>query len=160
MLIKQFESLSASEKVLFMHHWREKNPPKMCCEEGCDKPAARNGYSSSGKMTFKKRCSTHDKQHFAKLAGFETVNQWENSFHPYKKFRKDYCENIDGRLGFECTTNIIDPAWQLDVDHISGNPSDNDPSNLQTLCKCCHAIKTRDSRDWETAGRKTYGIAA
>jgi hypothetical protein len=77
----------------------------------------------------------------------------------YKIHRKEHCENIDGRLGFVCTTNIIDPEWQLDADHISGDPSDNRAENIQTLCKCCHAIKTRDSRDYATAGRKTLGVA-
>ena len=76
----------------------------------------------------------------------------------YKIHRKDYCENVDGRLGFTCTTNIVDPEWQLDADHINGDPSINTAENIQTLCKCCHAIKTRDSRDYATAGRKTLGV--
>jgi len=79
------------------------------------------------------------------------MGDWE-----YKVHRKTYCENTDGRLGFTCTTNIIDPEWQLDADHINGNPSDCSAENIQTLCKCCHAIKTRDSRDWETAGRSFF----
>ena len=29
------------------------------------------------------------------------IGGWE-----YKVFRKEYCENIDGRLGFTCTTTI------------------------------------------------------
>jgi hypothetical protein len=75
----------------------------------------------------------------------------------YKIYRKDYCENIDGRLGFVCTTNIIDPGWQLDADHINGDPYSHKTMGadaIQTLCKCCHAIKTRDSRDYATPGRK------
>jgi 5-methylcytosine-specific restriction endonuclease McrA len=28
------------------------------------------------------------------------------------------------------------------VDHIDGNHSNNDPANLQTLCKNCHSLKT------------------
>lgn len=130
-----------------------------CCEHGCDKPRARNGYSKNGTPSFKKRCSAHNKQHFAKLAGFETVNQWENSFHPYKKFRKDYCENTDGRLGFKCTTTITMSAM-LQVDHIDGNPSNNQPENLQTLCACCHVHKTMTNKDYATPGRKSYGLAA
>ena len=31
---------------------------------------------------------------------------------------------------------------QLDVDHIDGNHGNNDPVNLQTLCKNCHSLKT------------------
>lgn len=35
---------------------------------------------------------------------------------------------------------IITPA--TDVDHISGDPSDNSMDNLQPLCHSCHSIKT------------------
>jgi hypothetical protein len=60
----------------------------------------------------------------------------------YKNFRKDYCENIDGRLDYTCTTTIVAPRWQLEVDHIDGNNQNNDESNFQTLCSCCHRYKT------------------
>ena len=78
----------------------------------------------------------------------------------YKIHRKKYCENIDSRLGFKCTTTIIDPEWQLDTDHINGDPSDNRQENLQTFCKCCHSIKTRDSKDYASPGRKSLNLRA
>lgn len=77
-----------------------------------------------------------------------------HTHHPYLKHRKDYCENIDGRLGFKCTTNTF---WlgMLDVDHKNGNPFDNRKKNLQTFCKCCHAYKTHKYKDSRTPGRKS-----
>lgn len=81
------------------------------------------------------------------------LNGWQ-----YKIHRKDYCENVDGRLGFTCTTTIVDPDWQLDGDHIDGNPSNDADSNIQTLCKCCHAIKTRDEKDYLSPGRKVLCV--
>jgi hypothetical protein len=89
----------------------------------------------------------------AEEAGFDSVTDWKNSKHPYRKYRKDYCENLDGRLGFECTTTV---AWNgmLDMDHKNGKPWDNRPENLQTLCKCCHAYKTNIFKDYATIGRK------
>lgn len=36
---------------------------------------------------------------------------------------------------------------QLDIDHIDGNRSNNDPSNLQTLCANCHRLKTKKNKD-------------
>jgi len=33
-------------------------------------------------------------------------------------------------------------APATDVDHISGDPSDNSMANLQSLCHSCHSIKT------------------
>jgi hypothetical protein len=89
------------------------------------------------------------KHHFIKYG----LGGWD-----YRIHRKDFCENIDGRLGFKCTTTIIDPEWQLDTDHINGDPSDNREENLQTFCKCCHAIKTRDSKDYASPGRKSLNL--
>lgn len=81
----------------------------------------------------------------------------------YKIYRKDYCENVDSRLGFKCTTTIIDPEWQLDADHINGDPTSHltiGAAAIQTLCKCCHAIKTKQQRDYMSPGRKVLGMAA
>ena len=86
-----------------------------------------------------------------------SVTELVNARHPYRKYRKTYCENIDGRLGYKCTATI---HWDgmLDVDHINGDPSNNDPKNLQTLCKCCHSYKTNISEDYISPGRKSLGI--
>ena len=89
--------------------------------------------------------------------GYSNYVDYMNSKHPYRKYRKDYCENIDGRFEFTCTTTIVMLA-QLDVDHIDGNARNNKPENLQTLCKCCHTYKTLTEKDYSTPGRKTLGI--
>lgn len=34
-------------------------------------------------------------------------------------------------------------AFSIDMDHIDGNAFNNDPRNLQMLCRSCHAKKTR-----------------
>lgn len=93
----------------------------------------------------------------AKNAGFESHADYINSTHPYRRHRKDYCENTDGRLGFICTTTIMISA-QLEVDHIDGNPTHNDPINLQTLCGCCHTYKTLTNEDYATPGRKKLKV--
>lgn len=103
----------------------------------------------------------------AKKNGFNTITEYKNSIHPYLRYRKDYCENVDGRLGFVCTFTAPTPqqleatgldgtfqGW-LQVDHKDGNHTNNDPSNLQTLCACCHNIKTYQNGDHATPGRKT-----
>lgn len=96
--------------------------------------------------------------HLAQKAGFATIADYKNSTHKYRKFRKPYCENVDGRLGYICNYDIIYQA-QLHVDHINGNPSDNTESNLQTLCANCHIVKTIDSGDNMTPGRKFFSIS-
>lgn len=109
--------------------------------------------TQDGWANWRKWCASCHNDRTAKKNGFNTSSEFTNSKHPYRKYRKDYCENIDSRLGFKCTTTI---AWDgmLDVDHKNGKPDDNRPRNLQTLCKCCHAYKTNVKKDYATPGRK------
>jgi 5-methylcytosine-specific restriction endonuclease McrA len=44
---------------------------------------------------------------------------------------------------------VFDDAKYLHVDHKDNNPSNNDESNLQTLCIPCHLKKTIINKDWE-----------
>jgi cytochrome c553 len=137
--------------------------PRPICE--CGKPVVpiKNFYDKNGKKThvsWRKVCwKCHDKN-TAKKHGLEritqltakrqgkTETQYMNQFHKYLKYRKDYCENKDGRLGHKCDATIV---WegQLQVDHINGIHSDNRPSNLQTLCSNCHDYKTWLFKDRE-----------
>lgn len=93
--------------------------------------------------------------------------------HPYLKHRKDYCENVDGRLGFKCNTVLptmemlkaagietLRPHSFLEVDHINGNSTDNREENCQTLCSSCHKIKGIQNKDHLTKGRKRYKAEA
>jgi 5-methylcytosine-specific restriction endonuclease McrA len=58
---------------------------------------------------------------------------------PYRKHVKSFCESC----GF-----VPQHMCQLDVDHIDGNNSNNDLTNLQTLCANCHRLKTFLNKDW------------
>lgn len=84
--------------------------------------------SSSATLTGKWRCIT--------------VHRTKNDrrLYPYKIYKKEKCE----RCGF-----VPEHSSQLDVDHIDGDNSNNQPSNLQTLCSNCHRIKTYTNKDWE-----------
>ena len=152
----------------------------ICQTPGCGRWALRQRWNKNGTPGWRKWCQEcHDDKTAARYAaktpgaswvktvndvvahknGFNNLTDYLNSKHPYRQHRKNYCENINGSLGlgYNCTTTI---AWEgmLDVDHIDGDPSNNDPSNLQTLCKCCHAHKTNEKRDFRSPGRKAMGI--
>lgn len=98
----------------------------------------------------------------AKNKGYNSISEYLTAKHPYRRYRKTYCENAEGEnagwLGFTCTTSIVHPELQLDVDHIDGNPTNNDSDNLMTLCKCCHSIKSNFCGDYATPGRKTLKV--
>lgn len=55
----------------------------------------------------------------------------------YRSVVGDQCE----KCGF-----IPEHKCQLDVDHIDENHSNNNPSNLQTLCANCHRLKSHLAR--------------
>jgi len=159
---------------------RTPHPPQsefthpICSTTGCTNSRTVNDWHwTSGLPVYKDIClSCHTKkvagkhgftrisQVVAKNAGFDSDTEHKNSTHYDRKHRKDYCENIDGRLkDFVCTTTIPmknGKPWKgvLDTDHIDGNPHNRDPSNYQTLCKVCHAWKTNKEKDYKSAGRK------
>jgi hypothetical protein len=139
-------------------HWIKERHPEAeniwCCSS-ChnEETARRNGVKSAQHLT-------------AQRHGL-TLTAYNHRNHPYLRHRKNYCENVDGRLGFTCTFTAPTPqqleatgldgtfqGW-LQVDHKDGNHTNNDPRNLQTLCACCHNIKTYQNGDHATPGRKT-----
>jgi len=153
-----------------------KMPRPTCTTDGCtaNVAAIRNFYDDKGnkvEVSWRKYCSPcHDKRTAEKYGlktitditarrnGFESTTDYLNSIHRYRRFKKDYCENIDGRLGFTCTTNVV---WtgMLDTDHIAGDPSvDDKEEHFQTLCKCCHYYKGYVNKDFQSPGRKTLGV--
>ena len=139
-------------KICGKHHMQNLNRPKeinprICKVSECYKVGQHLGSyyktgDKKGQPRRRGRCSTHHYEFQATKKGM-SANQWLNSFHSYKKYRKEYCENIDSRLGFKCTTTIIDMYYQLEVDHIDNNHDNNTEGNHQTLCACCHRIKTK-----------------
>ncbi len=51
----------------------------------------------------------------------------------YRKHLKEMCQRCGFKALFPC---------QLDIDHIDDDFTNNDPSNLQTLCANCHRLVT------------------
>lgn len=53
---------------------------------------------------------------------------------PYRAFVLDHCEL--------CPYVSIDPEWHRDIDvhHLDRDDSNNDPTNLQSLCAPCHRL--------------------
>jgi hypothetical protein len=100
-------------------------------------------------------------------AGFTRIADYKNSTHAYRWLLNDvkYCENADGRLGFECPNTrpeLLLPGM-LQVDHIDGNHEHNQPFNLQVICACCHPEKSSRFRDilaWDKKPAPLYAKIA
>ena len=137
----------------------------ICTHHHLDYLAKKNGLETAGQLVkmISKGTATRN--------GFSSIVEYKNSIHPYRKHRKDYCENRDGRLGYICTytpppqeliEEVIESGFysNIQVDHKDGDPSNNDPENLQSLCGCCHDFKSRASGDMVSPGRKSLGLTA
>lgn len=149
--------LQSNSKATGLPIWRKVNGKYMCGKHHSKLIADKRGMKSMAHVIAANAGFENVRDHLdfqAREKGFANYTEYTNSRHPYLRYRKDYCENTDGRLGFTCTTTISMPAV-LQVDHIDGHPENNDPSNLQTLCACCHIHKTLINKDYATPGRKT-----
>lgn len=140
-----------------------KKRPKCEYTEGCTKLAQNQNTTENPRWR-----KTHGKHichscHVKRL--LTLVKKDKSKKKHYTEYRKDCCENQDGRLGFKCT--YVNPSPEqlskldlapdfkgyLQVDHIDGDSSNNNPENLQTLCANCHTIKTNWCKDYATRGR-------
>lgn len=140
-------------KMIHNHKFIELKDRPICPIDGCTASRHHTGkYRKDGTPYFRKVCVKH---HYKKLSSDHnmTVTSFVNSWHPSRRYRDMHCHNIDNRLGDGGCTATITWIGQLTVDHIDGDPNNNDPKNLQTLCRNCHDLKTHLFKDWATPGR-------
>ena len=133
-MTKESVKWNVNDLFIFNEEWEE----QVCEVDGCESLGQHLGrYHANGEIKRRKKCPKHHRSEYGML-------NWD-----YKKYRKNYCENIDGRLGYICTSVILESMCesQLDADHINGDHNDNRKENIQTLCKCCHPIKTKQSKE-------------
>src|SRR5574337_711196 len=93
------------------------NRPK-CINDGCFNPVGYSNTTTTGLKILRTVCSTCHKDK-------------DNVRDGVTLFKKDYCENRDGRLGFACSS-IIHYSGVLELDHIDGDHSNNIHDNVQT----------------------------
>lgn len=120
----------------------EGNQLPICCNDGCNNSVIVRSWRYLSFKHYCNNCNTRMKEGLEPRDGV--------TFH-----KKNYCENIDGRLGFVCP---IDPkfVWQngdLHSDHKDGNHFNNASSNLQTLCSLCHSRKGHSSGDFNSSSK-------
>jgi len=149
-------------KILASLRWKEyysdhESRPK-CSIKGCTNYAHNSGRRKDGSIVWRKNPDDLTHRGYICMEHHE-ARLWE--YKQYRLFKKDYCENEDGRLGFVCPVTVtkkIYPVMSYEVDHIDGNPSNWKQENLQTLCPICHGIKTRLFKDAGTPGRGFFNM--
>ena len=150
--------------------YSNKNPERICCVEGCTK-LGHNVTTTKNKrhgiVRRRKYCAEHYYKDLAERRGAKsfteilarnkgmTITAYRRSNHEYRRHILNFCENIDGRLGYTCTTTIIIDCGMLHADHKNGVPWDHRPTNMQTLCSCCHSYKSHVFKDYASLGRKS-----
>jgi len=108
-----------------------------CANINCNNPTDQKRSGKDGWITWRPFCSTC----------YRTGRGVRENYPPdVIPIKKNYCENIDGRLGSVCQAKDLE-LFQLDLDHIDGNKENVAPENFQTLCKNCHALKTIQQGD-------------
>jgi hypothetical protein len=90
----------------------------------CGKPQTMKGYDKQGRKTYRSQCNS------CREASL--------------KYPRNACE--------QCKTKS-DGKGNIHVDHIDGDRSNNDVSNLQALCVSCHKVKTQE--DWKNKSYST-----
>ncbi len=129
-----------------------------CVNINCDEPRQTIIISDNGIPTYRPDCNNC---HFADI-GY--INPQSGKKYVYAKgvirVKKNHCQNKFGTAqkckGIECRTEHNTdgtlPSKMLDRDHIDGNHNNNIPDNIQTLCKSCHAEKTKLNSDYKSQG--------
>jgi len=109
-----------------------------CINQGCNNDVAVRNWSN---WSFKSECHTCQTNRKKGIVREGIIIH-----------KKEYCENIDGHLGFNCPVPTKE-SWQgfqigcLDLDHIDGNHDNNFIENVRTYCKLCHSRKSIESGD-------------
>lgn len=132
-----------------------KNFRPTCINYGCDEPVTFSRTNVDGTKRWRIHCDHCQKASYGK---------WPHRL-GVLPFKTGSCNNTDGHLGFECMINWNKmPEWSkgmTEVDHIDGDHTNNDISNLDELCPICHKLKGQLSGDYNNQKhshpRVTYG---
>lgn len=113
-----------------------------CINIGCGKPVTYSHKDATGRKRWRVHCSHCQK---ASYGG-----------HPHAlgitSFKTGRCSNADGHLGFACPIDYEKAEWMIgvtEVDHVDGNYFNNNESNLDELCPCCHKQKGKLAGDFD-----------
>jgi|GEM_PF-1312297 hypothetical protein len=121
-----------------------------CVNINCLRDATIRHVNEGGNISWHNMCSRCKRQH-------ESGESLDDGI---TNIRKNVCDNSDGDVRAGPDRDVIQPGWDCPIahkedkshhfilDHIDGDHTNNDPENLQTLCRYCDAEKSKRSGDW------------
>ena len=110
----------------------------ICINYGCDQPCAPRS------NRYRSHCWRCHKAGYKGEGLLEGVTPWKTGI----------CSNVDSHLGFPCPMDYDKAPWATktsttEIDHKDGNRTNNDLSNLEELCQCCHKEKGIQAGDFK-----------
>jgi nitrate/TMAO reductase-like tetraheme cytochrome c subunit len=124
------------------------SPRPKCINTGCNNPVVcskGNEKSDPSERSLRTVCAHCHNASF----GFVNKKGEVTKLKPgVVSFKKLICENVDGHItGKRCTASSL-VGGQLELDHIDGAHINNVQSNVQTVCKNCHSLKSMQAGDF------------
>ena len=107
-----------------------------CINQGCNHPVAFSSIYKNGTRRWRPVCWRCHQASYGKRKLDEGV----------VAVKKEYCENIDGRFGYKCTSYIPYPG-ALEMDHIDGNRENNIESKVVSMP--CQELFDKQSDDFK-----------
>ena len=124
----------------------------LCINYGCGKPVTFTRTKTSGEKRWRVHCSHCQKASYG--------------LHPHAPgvtpFKTGKCSNTDSHLNFKCPVDWTGmPRWHnrrglTDIDHIDGDSTNANHSNLDELCPICHRIKTHVKNENDNTKKTRY----
>jgi hypothetical protein len=115
----------------------------ICINHGCEEDVTYSRKDTLGNPRWRIHCGHCQAASYGKWPHRAGVT-------PYKT---GTCSNKDGHLGFDCMVKWTKvPGWakgMTEIDHVDGDCTNNDPSNLDELCPLCHKLKGQLSGDFD-----------
>jgi hypothetical protein len=130
------------------YQFSDGSPRPKCINTGCNNPVVcskGNENSAPSERSLRTVCSHCHKASFGYKDKKGNITKLKEGV---TSFKKTECENVDGHItGTPCTASGL-VGGQLELDHIDGAHINNVQSNVQTVCKNCHSLKSMQSGDF------------
>jgi ribosomal protein L31 len=136
-------------------YWQKNYRQEICfylCKDCGEAIQVRSDHLKDRNLEYCKSCNM---DHYKADVRMEKHPNWQGgkSFEEYpiefSKVLRKYIRERDNHICQECNFTEEQLGYKLSVHHIDFNKKNNNPNNLISLCKSCHAQTNFNREDWE-----------